>query len=151
MTFAQDGKIAGYSLLEMLVVLAIAAMATGLLTGGLNAFREKQSAQAIASGVAEAMMVAHWRAIRTGEEQSVVIDLESHLAIDPKGKTTIDIPGGMEISVTIGKEILTDRKRLEVMFLPDGSSSGSVIILKKGDDIAALRTNWLTGLTELDR
>jgi general secretion pathway protein H len=151
MTGAAEKDRAGFSLIEMLVVLLITALATGILAWGMNGLKERQTTRAVALKLAEVMMAAHWRALQTGDEQSVTLDLENDRALDPDGRKAVDIPGQMKLVVTIGRETVTDRRRLKVIFLPDGTSSGAMIRLGRGSDSASLRTNWLTGLTEVGK
>jgi general secretion pathway protein H len=121
---------AGFTLIEMVVVIVILGLVGGLVmvrqpwhSAGLNT-------DATVRALAEALRLARSRAIAQDREVMVV--------------TTIDgfsIDGGAPWRLPSG-EVLSPG---QVIFTPDGGSSGATILLTAGDRRIAVEVNWLTG------
>ncbi len=112
----------GFTLLEMLVVIAVMAVAMLLIANFGPPRSHWLETQAAARQVAEAMRDARGRAIVQGQPQPLVLPhLPVWLAISVQAP-----PGG-------------------IVFAPDGSASGgSVLLGGPGTDIA-VSADWLTG------
>lgn len=138
---------AGFSLVEMLVVLAVTAIVFTIGAISLSALHGRMTPDRVAAQIVDLLNDTSDRAMESGVEQSVAVDLRQKVfnnRVDP----TIRLPDGFLLKVTLGKETVTSRQELEVIFLPDGTGSGAEIEISDGKDhLARITTNWLTGLT----
>ena len=143
----EQGEIAGFSLVEMLVVLAIAAIVFSIGAVSLSALRGRLTSDHYADRIVAMLNDSNDRAMAGSTERTVSINLKRKIftnGIDPD----IELPENFRLTVTVGKETVTDARKLDVIFLPDGTCSGAEIAIAdtQGRSIRIV-TNWLTGLT----
>lgn len=140
---------AGFSLMEMLVVLVIVSIITGISAISVQQIRNGKSPYRYAADIAESMTALRYRALNTGHIQKANIDIEGKTISDTERKLRIVLPKTWALSVTIGRELAQMKTVPQIIFLPDGTSSGAHITLKNpAGETAYVRVNWLTGLTE---
>lgn len=143
----ENGSEAGFTLVETIAVLAIAALVFSIGAVALSSLKSRMSPMRTAEEIAQLMNAVHMTARNGSERSSAVIDLENKRVISPEGGRAIDIPSEFDVSVTLGRETVTDAKRLEVHFLTDGTSSGAEILISdRQKRKARVDINWLTGL-----
>lgn len=133
---------AGFTLLEMLVVLVLLGLATALVAPRLSSGGAALDADA--RTLAAALEDARWTAVRTGRPVLLRLDLES------PGWDGGRLPGTAALHVT-GDAALMAGAAAQVRFLPDGSASGADIRLsgRRGGE-RVIRVDWLTGRVRHD-
>jgi general secretion pathway protein H len=121
---------AGFTLIEMIVVMVIMALVGGLVlvkqpwrSAGLNT-------DATIRALTGALRLARSRAIAQDREVPVVT-AEGGFSAD--GGAPLMLPSGATLS------------RSQVVFTPDGGSTGATITLTVGSRRIAVNVNWLTG------
>lgn len=140
---------AGFSLIEMLVVLLIVSVVAGIAAVSVQRVRNGKASTVYARDLSESMTVLRYRAMNTGRIQTSEIDIDQKTFTDSASGATIVIPKGWTLSVTIGRQSAEAKSTPKITFLPDGTSSGADITLSEpGGDVAYVRVNWLTGLSE---
>ncbi|MBB3743098.1 general secretion pathway protein H [Rhizobium sp. BK591] len=136
---------AGFSLLEMLVVLAILG---ALFAVALPQFRPSNSVTTrnLASRIAEDARFARLVAIKKGSQTVLSIDTTERVIRSGGGREDIAIPASVSLTATVGRNSDTTVSRGDIRFFADGSSSGGEITLNRdsGKDIR-IQINWLTG------
>lgn len=129
----------GFTLLELLVVLAVMSLMVAavpvVLSGGLTGLSLKADARA----VADALRFARGRAIAANDEVEFSID-------DRSGRYAVS-PGGRAGTLAEGTEV---RFRPEsaggaIRFFPDGGSTGGRVTISKDRQRYEVRIDWLTG------
>jgi general secretion pathway protein H len=120
---------AGFTLLEMLVVLVIVALAAGLLLTHDPRPSPAVAARGAAAQVAAALRAARGRAILTDAPVAVTLDAVRH-RLGIAGEAPVPLPPVVPIS---GSGV--------ILFAPDGSSSGGRIVLGG----RTVTVDWLTG------
>lgn len=135
----------GFTLLELLVVLAIAALLLAvtppLITSALPGVELKASARRVVAG----LRLAREEAIRSGGDIAFTLDVEERtFEVDGgfrNGKLSADLDLKLEAAET---EMLNERQGA-VRFFPDGSSTGGRVILAHDDRGFQVGIQWLTG------
>jgi general secretion pathway protein H len=116
----------GFTLMEMLVVIAVMGLILLLVTGYGPPRSHRLEAQAAAQEVAQAMRAARGRAIAQGQAVTLVLPhLPGWLAVSVQAP-----PGG-------------------IVFAPDGSASGGQVRLEGDGQALAVRADWLTGRVDI--
>jgi len=149
MNAQSENRQAGFTLIETVVVLAIAALVFSVGALSLSALKGRATPMKSASEIARLMNAVHMSASRGTSALSVVIDLKSK-RVTAAEKSGVQLPEEYLLSVVVGRETVTDRKSLEIFFLPDGTSSGAEIMISGPiGDKARIDINWLTGLARV--
>ncbi len=134
----------GFTLLEMMVVLAVLGLVMGLvLSHGPMRSRTLQT-HAVASEVARVLRGARGKAIAGDRPVEVVFDLAQHgLRVDG-GRLQV-LPAQVALSVTATLRQTLGRRLAGFEFAPDGSASGGHVTLAEGGLTLEVGVDWLTG------
>lgn len=144
-----ENRQAGFTLIEMVAVLAIAALVFSVSALSLSALKGRATPMKSADEIAQMMNAVHMSARNTTDPQSVMIDLKTKRVTAVK-QSGIQISEDYSLSVVVGRETVSNEKSPEIFFLPDGTSSGAEILISspKGEK-ARVDVNWLTGLARV--
>lgn len=124
---------AGFTLLEMLVVMAILALATTLFVPLVGGHGGRVSAEAGARTMAAALGRARSQAIAGNVEARHLIDAERQAK------------DGLKVTLTIAGSEVDGEGRGAIRFYPDGSSSGGSVLFDDGAKTVTVAVDWLTG------
>ncbi len=139
----------GFTLLELLVVLALLALAYAMVPPMFNIGGSTAELKAAARQVAAGLRKARSQAIASHGEATLTLDVESHsfvLSGDDKRRT---LPRQAEISVYTAQGEVVDATTAAIRFFPDGSSTGGRVTLAMGERKYLVDVDWLTGQTEI--
>jgi general secretion pathway protein H len=143
-------RASGFSLLEMLLVLAIIALASGLaaiaVTGGLDGIRLRASAKEIAAQ----LRYTRAQALATGRAQRFVIDPHAHTWQAPKAHHGT-VPPKLGILFIGARETQPAAGVGAIVFFPDGASTGGRVQLQARRAAWNVDVAWLTGEVRLQR
>lgn len=135
----------GFSLAEMLVVLALLALSVSIIA---PAARQPDGLGETAARVAALLRLARSQAIFHNEERLVRVDFGNHsLSLD--GREEVDVADAIDVSILTARgEILRDKAGIR--FLPNGSSTGGAIFVTANGKRLKIMVNWLTGGVTVD-
>lgn len=146
----KPARAAGFSLLEMLLVVGLIAIASTLaamaLTGGLEGMRLRSSAKEIASQ----LRYTRAQALATGQPQRFVIDPAAHTWQAPNDRSG-DIPESLAVEFTGVREAQARAGEGGILFFTDGASTGGRIQLQARQAAWRVDVAWLTGEVSLSR
>ncbi|MDB6164162.1 MAG: ral secretion pathway protein [Xanthomonadaceae bacterium] len=138
----------GFTLLEIILVMAIIALASVLaaaaMGGGFRGMQLGASAKQIASN----LRFTRAQAIATGKQQQFVIDPHAHQWRAPKSRHG-DIPPKLGIAFIGAREVQPRGGEGAIAFFPDGASTGGRIQLSSGKAMWTVNVAWLTGQVEI--
>lgn len=121
---------AGFTLIEMIVVIVVMALVAGLVLVRQPWHSTGLNTEATVRALVSAFRLARSRAIAQNREVSVVT-VAGGFSVD--GGTPWLLPAGEALSTS------------QVVFTPDGGSSGTTVLLAAGPRRIAIAVNWLTG------
>lgn len=140
----------GFTLIEILVVLALIAFATSLaavaFTGGMDAMRLRSSAKEIAAQ----LRFTRTHAIATGIPQRFTIDPVAHRWQGVKQRQG-RIPESLRVQFTGAREAGVGAGEGGILFFADGASTGGRIQLQVKRAAWRVDVGWLTGEVKLSR
>lgn len=135
----------GFTLVELLVVLAIAGLMLALTPPLIGAALPGVELKGAARRTAAALRLTREIAIAEGRPAAWVLDL-SHRRYRLDGSSRGGrLPAGVELQLTAAEAELLDDERGAIRFFPDGSSTGGRVVLSRDGRGYQVGVNWLTG------
>ncbi|HET8819305.1 MAG TPA: GspH/FimT family protein [Xanthomonadaceae bacterium] len=144
------GHAPGFTVLEVLLVVAILALAAAITAGALTGGFRGMELRATAKEMAANLRYTRARAISTGQPQRFVVDPEAHAWTAPNGRDG-EIPAGLSIAFTGAREAEPDEGQGAIVFFPDGAATGGRITLALDDAAWQVDVAWLTGEVTVGR
>jgi general secretion pathway protein H len=150
------GSQRGFTLLEVLVVLAVLGLAIGVVLSRGPMRSRGLEMRAAARQVAQGFRAARSEAIRIDRPVVVVLDLAAHSFRVGNGPPQL-LPRAVGLSVVTeagaamvggisdGTVRGIGHRFADIRFQPDGSASGGVVELQDGDRRSRIAVDWLTG------
>lgn len=140
----------GFTLLEIVVVLVIGAMAYALLLGipmrGVSSSDLKAAARTLASGLRQAQTMA----ITTRRDASLTLDMEAREYTLPGEAAPRTLPTGIDLKLYTAQSEVTNERKGGIRFYPDGSSTGGRITVSAGERKYLVDVDWLTGRVHIE-
>ena len=140
----------GFSLLEMLLVMALVAAASLLAVAALGGGMQGMKLRAGAKDLAAQMRFARAVAISSGEPQNVVIDPQARRWEGARGRSG-ELPEDGEIEFTGAREVQPGDGKGAVRFFPDGAATGGRVRMLANGGGWDVDVGWLTGEVRLSR
>lgn len=135
---------AGFTLIEMLVVLAILALSFVLMAG----YRPLWS-RGLEIDTTAAMLAAELRLVRS---EAIAANRAAAFELNVAGRRyrggsapTRELPARMAVELTTISDERQSSGAGSIRFFPDGSSTGGRIVLAEGSRRVAVGVDWLTG------
>lgn len=144
------GRPAGFTLLEMLVVLALIAAASVLAMAAFGDGLRGARLQAAAKEVAAQLRFTRARAIASGVPQEFVIDPGARTWRAPNGRHG-RLPDTGEVVFTGARDLQPTAGEGAVRFFPDGAATGGRVRLAANGGGWDVDVAWLTGEVRVRR
>lgn len=132
----------GLSLLELLMVMALLALATAVLLPRWS-HTGARGIQAQADSLRTALQTARLQAMASGRPQRFVWSPQTRQW--RTAQTDGRIPDDIAVTLTYGQAMDGSAHEPAIEFKPDGLSSGGRLELRRGDRSEYLEVDWLTG------
>jgi general secretion pathway protein H len=134
----------GFSLIELLVVLAVMGLALVLIIGYKAPWSSGLSLRGTAAELAAGLRLARSQAIAENRPVDLSLDLAAH-----RYRIGSAAPHALPRQLSIGLLTINGERRSatagDIRFNPDGSSTGGRIVLADGTRRIAVGVDWLTG------
>lgn len=142
---SRTGADRGYTLVELLVVLAVIGLIIASVPTLIGAARPAIQAKAAARMMAQDMGMARQAAILHGTETGIVLNAAAgRYALVPGGAAR-DMPKGVPFSFRG-----TAANGNMIVFFPDGSSTGGIVDVGDAGHRHRIIAHWLSGRISLD-
>lgn len=136
----------GFTLLELLVVLAIGSLLVALVPPAFDRLREVSQYRDTVRAIMLDLRRARQQAQNSGQVVNFRIDLTGR-QFGIEGNPWKALPAALEIRATVGTRGAPDHlAQANIAFLPDGGSSGGTIeLVRPSGGGSRLRVDWLFG------
>jgi general secretion pathway protein H len=134
----------GFTLVELLVVLAVLALVMALVPPYLVGAAARAQLTSAAHEIALALRETRSLAVRQGRPERFVVDGEAG-TFRAAGGALRRLPAGMILSLAALADNRAAAARGAILFFPDGGSTGGRLRLKQGERQADVAVDWLTG------
>lgn len=142
----------GFTLVELLVVLAIATLLVTLVPPLISAALPGVELKAAARRTMASLRLARETAIRTGADTALMVNVEER-RLELPGFRTVSFPKRVQMRLEAASREMLDDNQGAIRFFPDGSSTGGRIVLARGDpgDQSGYQVGvtWLTGRVQM--
>lgn len=139
----------GFTLLEVLVVLVIGALAYAVILAaplrGASSADLKSAARTLAAGLRQAQAIA----MSTRRDALLTVDVEGREFSVSGDPTVRQLPSALELKLFTAQSEVTSERRGAIRFYPDGSSTGGRITVASGERKYLVDVDWLTGRVEI--
>ena len=133
----------GFSLVEMLVVLAILGLAAASAGPALDAVLPARRLERAAETLRAEIDLLRGEALRTGRTTRLALDGPANRFVSSRpGVPAIPVAAALRVDVPRARHAIPG----EIRFLPDGSASGGRIVLTRASASHVLVVSALTGL-----
>ena len=144
-TLAKRFRMAGFTLLEILIVLTLIGLLVGIvmpmLGGGVSTAELKGDARALAAGLRQARA----QAIAQRGQALLQLDVAGHTFRVPPDPRVHKLADAIELKLFTAQSDLIDDRTGAIRFFADGGSNGGRITLAAGERKYDVDVDWLTG------
>lgn len=137
-------RTAGFTLAEMLAVMAILAVTIALSLPYARRSSDSQQLMAESLRLASALKEARNLAMTSGVDQDVVLDLERRTISAPHKTADKPFNNGIKLTALSAGNLAANRKAA-YRFYADGSSTGGRIVMETRGQRRTVAISWLTG------
>jgi general secretion pathway protein H len=142
-------RTAGFTLIEVVCVLAIIALLAGLIVPQIPRTTSRARLEAYALEVATLLMADHTAAIRRRTEIATALDSQARTIRSGAGADRIQLPRDVAFDALLAETCNGRKAGATIHFFPSGMSCGGTVQLRRGQAGFQIRVNWLTGGAEV--
>jgi general secretion pathway protein H len=144
-----DGAERGFTLLEMVCVLAIVALLAAVLLPLVPRQTSRSRLQAYALQMATLLKTDRNAAIRRGADVATLVDAASRSLRSGTTMETVRVPDDVGFRALLPQTCRQREALSTIDFFANGMSCGGTITLTRLDAGYEVRVNWLTGRIEI--
>lgn len=144
-----NGAASGFSLLEMLVVLVVLGLAAATVTLGFSRRGDRMTVSGLASEAASHARAARHKAIETGRDTVLVVDVARRQITSGGARRSLSIPADLDVEVVASLSERAGAGASGIRFFPDGASTGGTIRVGQAGSMHEVRINWFTGRVQV--
>jgi general secretion pathway protein H len=135
---------AGFTLVEMLVVIAVLGLALVLIGVGAKPVSPATHARGAAQEISGAMRSARSAALMSNRSVAILFDLASP-AYQWGTQARQALPPDIKLSLLTGRDQVVSSSMGRIRFDPDGGSSGGRVTVSGGGQLWLVGVDWLSG------
>jgi general secretion pathway protein H len=146
---AQTDAQAGFTLIEVVCVLAIVALLAALVLPAIPRATSQERLAGYAVEVAALLKGDRNAAIRSRAQVATSLDSGRRIVISGSNASVVEIPADVTFEALLAQRCGDRRVGATIDFFPSGSSCGGVIAIARHGIGYQIRVNWLTGGVEV--
>ncbi len=139
----------GFSLLELILVITIIALAYALLPrfvfNGVSGAELKSNARQVAAALRQARNTA----LNTRREAFLTLDMEKREFTLTNDSRAYKLNEQVDLKLYTAEADIIDAQKGTIRFFPDGSSNGGQVTIAAGERKYFVNVDWLTGTVSI--
>jgi len=135
----------GFSLIELLIVLAITAGLLSIVAPRLNNVLEGMKFKNLAREVVASLNSTRSQAISKGEDGVWLLDIENRYFQYGAKQKKVSYSEDIGVTLTTASKEQLSATQANIRFFPDGSATGGEVVLAQGERNYSIQIDWLTG------
>jgi general secretion pathway protein H len=139
----------GFTLLEMVCVLAIIAIIVAVLLPSIPRQTSRARLQAYALEAAALLKSDRAASMRDRIEVTTLVDASGRMIRSGASPASVRIPDDVDFEALLPRRCQNRPIFSIISFFPDGMSCGGAIMLSRADLRLEIRVNWLTGRIDI--
>jgi general secretion pathway protein H len=148
--FDRSGSQSGFTLIEMIVVIAILGLTLALIGFKLTPVSPAAHARAAAEEISGALRSARGAAVMGNRSVTFTLDL-SPPGYRWGGGSFKPLPGDVSLALLTGRDLVNSNTQGRIRFDPDGGSSGGRVTINGGGQVWMVGIDWLSGRVSVAR
>ena len=140
---------AGFTLLELIIVLSIVVLGFGVIAVNMSASDDSRALKAAARDLVSGLRYVRSQAMLTHKTTTLDFDLSNNTYLLSGQDKRYSIREDIDVTVKTAQSELQNGVA-QLRFFPDGSSIGGRITLEKNKLAQEININWLTGHVTLE-
>ncbi len=141
----RGGREAGFTLIEVMAVVAILAVVAGAVLVRIPASRGNAELASLSHAIASELRNARADAMSAAGERTVVFDIAAHRVVSESRGRVIAIEPDIALHATAAASEQRSGSQVAIRFFANGSSTGGALKLARGQQAHEVRINWLSG------
>lgn len=135
----------GFTLLELLVVIAVAALLVSVVPASISKLHEASQYRDTVRSILVDLRQAHVQAMMRGKSVTFSVDLQNRV-YGIVGITQRKIPDSLELRTTTADDLSLKTAKSDIVFFPEGGSTGgSLLLLRQSGAGVRIKVDWLLG------
>jgi general secretion pathway protein H len=139
----------GFTLIEMLALLAIIAIAVGAAASSIGNGRAGRSPEIAAMETALRARGLRHHAIRYGRDTVLLVDTSARAIGGGPDIPIYNVDPSVDINLVISENERISADVGGIRFFANGKSSGGAIVFRRGGKVHEVRINWFSGRVEI--
>ena len=144
------GSQAGVTLIELILVLVIVVLGLSIIGPAVFSGRSSTDIKTATRDMGSALRYVRGQAIAQQKKSALTVDLNSNEYLIDDGDRRFSIAEQIAITLVTAQTEITGEGTGNIVFFPDGSSTGGRITLEAEGYKRVIDINWLTGNVEVN-
>jgi general secretion pathway protein H len=146
---AGEAGSAGFTLIELVCVLAIVAMLAAIMLPAIPRYTSRQRLEGYAVETAALLNADQESARRQHRDVATVVDAPSRIVRSGAGGWTVRVPADVTMDTLLASRCRDRAAGAAIHHLASGMSCGGIITLRRPGVGFEIKVNWLTGGAEI--
>ena len=138
-------RAAGFTLLEMLIVLVISSIVMATLIPNFGPAIARAQLYSATRDVASALRHVRGQAMLNGQDELFELNTEQHVYRVTGRSRVYKLPSEVQLGLYTTSSETVDEGTGRIRFFPDGSATGGRVTLIANKQTRVVDVNWLTG------